>query len=80
MRFVIAHELGHALSGHAVYRTLLLWLGDLTGVWNSIPGGAIGASDDRRRAVRVAAQVRAVGGPCGACWPPRTLRSRSACT
>ncbi len=42
MRFVIAHELGHALSGHAVYRTLLLWLGDLTGVWNSIPGGAIG--------------------------------------
>jgi Zn-dependent protease with chaperone function len=42
MRFVVAHELGHALSGHAVYRTLLLWLGDLTGVWNSIPGGAIG--------------------------------------
>ena len=26
MRFVIAHELGHALSGHAVYRTLLLRL------------------------------------------------------
>ena len=42
MRFVIAHELGHALSGHAVYRTLLLWLGDLTGLWNSIPGGGIG--------------------------------------
>jgi Zn-dependent protease with chaperone function len=26
MRFVIGHELGHALSGHAVYRTMLLHL------------------------------------------------------
>src|SRR5215471_17361919 len=26
MRFVIAHELGHALSGHAVYRTMLYHL------------------------------------------------------
>ena len=42
MRFVIAHELGHAQSGHAVYRTLLLWLMGLTGVWNAIPGGALG--------------------------------------
>ncbi|MBJ7357061.1 MAG: M48 family metallopeptidase [Nocardioides sp.] len=42
MRFLLAHELGHALSGHAVYRTLLLRLMDLTGVWSSIPGGAIG--------------------------------------
>ena len=42
MRFVVAHELGHALSGHAVYRTLLLRLMDLTGLWRSIPGGAIG--------------------------------------
>jgi hypothetical protein len=42
MRFVIAHELGHAQSGHAVYRTLLLWLLSLTGVWSSIPGGALG--------------------------------------
>jgi hypothetical protein len=42
MRFVIAHELGHALSGHAVYRTMLLWLLSLTGVWSSIPGGALG--------------------------------------
>ena len=23
MRFVLAHELGHAMSGHAVYQTLL---------------------------------------------------------
>ena len=42
LRFVVAHELGHALSGHAVYRTLLLNLMGLTGVWSSIPGGAIG--------------------------------------
>jgi hypothetical protein len=42
MRFVIAHELGHALSGHAVYRTLLLWLLGLTGVWSAVPGGALG--------------------------------------
>jgi Zn-dependent protease with chaperone function len=42
MRFVIAHELGHAQSGHAVYRTLLLWLLSLTGVWSAIPGGALG--------------------------------------
>jgi peptidase M48-like protein len=42
MRFVLAHELGHALSGHAVYRTLLLWLGDMTGFWRSIPGGYLG--------------------------------------
>jgi peptidase M48-like protein len=42
MRFVLAHELGHAESGHAVYRTLLLWLGDLTGIWRSIPGGNLG--------------------------------------
>jgi len=42
MRFVLAHELGHAQSGHAVYRTLLLWLGDLTGFWRNIPGGNLG--------------------------------------
>jgi peptidase M48-like protein len=42
MRFVIAHELGHAASGHAVYRTLLLRLMSLSGLWNSIPGGFIG--------------------------------------
>jgi len=42
MRFVVGHELGHAQSGHAVYRTLLLWLMSLTGVWNSIPGGSLG--------------------------------------
>jgi len=42
MRYLVAHELGHALSGHAVYHTLLRRLLRLAGVWNSIPGGAMG--------------------------------------
>ena len=31
MRFLLGHELGHALSGHAVYQTLLRRLIALTG-------------------------------------------------
>jgi hypothetical protein len=42
MRYVIGHELGHAMSGHAVYRTLLMWLGSVTGFWRTIPIGGIG--------------------------------------
>lgn len=42
MRFVVGHELGHAVSGHAVYRTLLQRLLSLTGVLNSVPLGALG--------------------------------------
>jgi hypothetical protein len=42
LRFVIAHELGHAVSGHALYQTLLQQLLAMTGVWNAIPGGALG--------------------------------------
>ena len=42
LRFVIAHELGHALSGHAVYQTLLRRLLTMTGVLNAIPLGALG--------------------------------------
>ena len=42
MRFVIGHELGHAISGHALYQTLLQRLLQLAGVWNAVPGGALG--------------------------------------
>ncbi|MGZ4486730.1 MAG: M48 family metallopeptidase [Nocardioides sp.] len=42
MRFVIAHELGHAISGHAVYQTLLQRLIQLSGVLSSVPLGGLG--------------------------------------
>ena len=42
LRFVIAHELGHAMSGHAVYQTLLQRLIQLTGVLSSVPVGGLG--------------------------------------
>lgn len=42
LRFVIGHELGHALSGHAVYRTLLERLINMTGVLNTVPLGGLG--------------------------------------
>lgn len=41
LRFVIGHELGHALSGHAVYRTLLQRLINLSGVLSSVPIGGL---------------------------------------
>ncbi len=42
LRFVIGHELGHALSGHNVYRTLLLRLMGMSGIFYAMPGGALG--------------------------------------
>lgn len=42
MRFVLGHELGHALSGHAVYQTLLQRLIQLSGVLYAIPLGGLG--------------------------------------
>lgn len=42
LRFVVGHELGHALSGHAVYQTLLQRLLTLTGVMTAIPLGGLG--------------------------------------
>jgi len=42
LRYVVAHELGHALSGHAVYHTLLNRLLSLSGVFGSVPMGTLG--------------------------------------
>jgi Zn-dependent protease with chaperone function len=39
MRFVLGHELGHALSGHAVYRTMLMHLMRLASTFGFIPLG-----------------------------------------
>ncbi len=42
LRFVIGHEVGHAISGHAVYQTLLQRLIRLSAVFASIPIGGLG--------------------------------------
>jgi Zn-dependent protease with chaperone function len=42
LAFVLGHELGHAISGHAVYQTLLQRLLQLTGVLGSVPLGGLG--------------------------------------
>lgn len=39
LRFVVGHELGHALSGHAVYRTMLMHLLRLADSFGFIPLG-----------------------------------------
>ncbi|MGY1435705.1 M48 family metallopeptidase [Streptomyces reniochalinae] len=41
MRAVVGHEVGHALSGHAVYRTILLFLSDLAIKIAWIPLGSV---------------------------------------
>jgi Zn-dependent protease with chaperone function len=43
LRFVLGHELGHAVSGHAVYQTLLQRMIQLSGILNSVPIGGLGA-------------------------------------
>jgi len=43
LRFVLGHELGHVLSGHAVYRTLLGVMLALSTSLFAIPFGALGA-------------------------------------
>src|SRR3546814_17534650 len=52
LRFVVAHELGHALSGHAVYQTLLQRLIPLTGVLQDRKSCRSGNGDTGRFAVR----------------------------
>lgn len=42
LRFVLGHELGHVLSGHALYRTMLLQLLKLSNTLAWLPFGALG--------------------------------------
>lgn len=49
LRFVLGHELGHALSGHALYRTLLSYMVLLSSAVSSVPFGFIGL-----QAIRIA--------------------------
>lgn len=42
LRFVIGHEMGHVLSGHAVYRTMLIRLINISGALSWTPMSALG--------------------------------------
>lgn len=42
LKFLLAHELGHAQSGHALYRTMLNWILRLTSGLSWLPMGAVG--------------------------------------
>ncbi len=42
LRFVLGHELGHAMSGHTLYRTLLMHLLNLASLVGWIPIGGVG--------------------------------------
>ena len=66
----IAHELGHALSGHAVYRTLLLPADARSAASQLGARRRARRARDHGRAVRVAAQVRAVRRPGRAAGHP----------
>lgn len=58
LRFAIGHEMGHVLSGHAVYRTMLMILLNIQGAM-SYAGQRAGPARDHRRAERVVPQGRA---------------------
>jgi Zn-dependent protease with chaperone function len=41
-RFVLGHELGHAMSGHSLYQSMLLHLLNVIGAFGWLPAGALG--------------------------------------
>ena len=79
MRFVVAHELGHAMSGHAVYRTLLERMLRLSGVFASVPAAASATARSWPRCSSGSASpsCRPTGPGCS---PPRTRPPPSGCT
>ena len=71
LRVLLSHEMGHVMSGHALYRTIaavlaIISLGALPML--AEPGGPAGAA----RLPRMEPQVRAFGRPRRACSAPRT--------
>ena len=60
LRFVIGHEMGHVLSGHAVYRTMLLQLINIATSIQWMPIGYWGDPGDHPGPQRVVPQVRAL--------------------
>ena len=72
IRFVIGHELGHVLSGHSVYRTMLFYLVG-AGVpgwrWFRSPGSGSRRSSGAWRSGSASPSSPATG---PACWPART--------
>ena len=79
LRVLLAHELGHVISGHALYRTIaailaLISLGALPML--AEPGRASGPA----RLPRVVAQVGALGRPRRAARARRTSWRRSGST
>ena len=68
IRFVIGHELGHVLSGHAVYRTMLFHLINLASEGGLVPVRLPGPAGDHLGPGGMVPQVGAVlrpGRPAG---------------
>ena len=73
IRFAIGHELGHVLSGHAVYRTMLFHLIRLATrmAWIAVGYSRCGRSSGR---LRSGTASRSCPATVRACWPARTWR------
>lgn len=66
MRFVMGHELGHALSGHAVYRTMMMHLLRLARSFGVLPvGGWNGSANRSCPAIALGCCARRI-------WTPRS--------
>ena len=79
LRFVIGHEVGHAFSGHAVYRTMLQWLLGPGQRVASVSGGMLGIQALIAALWSGSARRRSPATGPG-CWSARTWRPGCART